>query len=89
MRKALSEGDIDLAVSYFSDSTKESYRKRFAAWPPEKRKNFARDLEDIQLIKEKGPWVEYDIQIAKGGKKFSFMLVFEKDLDGKWTIRSF
>ena len=89
MRNALSQGDIDHAVSYFSDSTKESYRKRFEAWSPEKRKRFARDLEDIQLIKEKGPWVEYDIRIVMKEKRFSFMLIFERDLDGKWTIRSF
>ena len=90
MRDALSKGDMDRALSYFSESTREKYRKNFKSWSPQALKRLASDLADIQLIKQKGNFgVEYDIQVVKGEKKFSFYLLFVLDPDGKWRIRGF
>ena len=89
MRAALSKGDIDLAVSYFVDRTKDANRKNFQSLSPEKLRRMAKDLGDIQLIKDKGIAVEYDIRIIKAGKGFSFYLLFQEDLDGKWKIVGF
>lgn len=89
MREALSRNEIEKAVSYFSDSTKDAYRKTFSALPPEKRSQLAQDLDDIQFIKERGNTVEYDLRTTEDGKKYSYFLLFEKGYDGVWRIRSF
>ena len=89
MREALSRNEIDKAVSYFSDSTKDAYRKTFSTLTPEKRSKLAQNLVDIQFIKERGNTVEYDLRITEDGKKYSYFLLFEKTYDGVWRIRSF
>ncbi|MGV7223482.1 MAG: DUF4124 domain-containing protein [Nitrospinales bacterium] len=89
MREALSRNEIEKAVSYFSDSTKDVFRKTFSALPPEKRSQLAQDLGDIQFIKERGNTVEYDLRTTEDGKKYSYFLLFEKGYDGVWRIRSF
>ena len=89
MRAALSKGDIELAVSYFCDRTKDGYRHNFKAMSPQMLRRMAKDMGDIQLIKDNGFTIEYDIQITKGGKNFSFYLLFQKDENEKWKIDSF
>ena len=89
MRDALSRGEIDRAVSDFSDSTKNTYRKIFGALSPVKCKQLARDLGDIQLIREMGYSVEYDLRKKINGKVYSFPLIFEKNYDGEWKISRF
>jgi hypothetical protein len=89
MRDALSKSEIDRAVSYFSDSTKNSYRKIFSALCPKECKQLAQDLGNIQFIKEMGYSAEYDLRRSENGKEYSYQLIFEKTMDGEWNIRSF
>lgn len=89
MKRALAKGDIDLAVSFFTDSTKESFKRIFSTLSPVKCKQLARDLGDIQLIRERGYSVEYDLRKKINGKVYSFPLIFEKNYDGEWKISRF
>lgn len=89
MRAALSKSDIDRAVSYFSSSTRNSYRKTFGALSPKACRQLAQDLGDIQFITERGNAAEYDLRRSRNGKIYSYQLIFEKTVNGEWYIRSF
>lgn len=89
MRDALSKSEIDRAVSYFSDSTRNTYRKIFGALSPKECKQLAQDLCDIQFIREMGYSAEYDLRRSENGKEYSYQLIFERTIDGEWNIRSF
>jgi hypothetical protein len=89
MRKALAEGDIDRAASYFCDSTRDRYREIFRTVPAKDRRKLAQALGDIQFIREMGNLAEYDLRATRNGKEYSHLVLFEKTMDGEWRIRSF
>ncbi len=89
MRTALLNNDIEAAVKDISGSTQSAYRDIFGSLTPEHRANLAAELGDIQLIKTRGAGVEYDIQTTRNGMRYSFILLFEVDIDGKWKIANF
>jgi hypothetical protein len=37
----------------------------------------------------RGSRVEYDIQTTRNGISYSFFLLFEVDIDGRWKITNF
>jgi len=88
MKTALAQNDINSAVSYFDDFSKDAYKETFTVLlsllPP-----IVQELNDIQFIKVMKNSVEYDIRTIRNGKEYSFHLLFVKDLDGLWKIRSF
>ena len=89
MRDALSKSEIDRAVNYFSDSTKNTYRKIFGALSPKECKQLAQDLGNIQFIREMGYSAEYDLRRVENGKEYSYQIIFEKTMDGEWKISRF
>ena len=89
MRTALLNNDIEAAVKDISGSTQGAYRDIFGSLTPEHRSNLAAELGDIQLIKMRGAGVEYDIQTTRNGIRYSFFLLFEVDIDGRWKIADF
>jgi ribosomal protein S13 len=90
MRRALAQGDVDSAVSYFSERTRENYRKRFSNLTKKQLSQLSEDLRDVKFIRVRGNHdAEYDIQIVKDGKSYSYILSFEKNVDDIWEIRGF
>ena len=90
MRRALAQGDVDSAVSYFSERTRENYRKRFSNLTKKQLSQLSEDLRDVKFIRVRGGHdAEYDIQIVKDGKSYSYHLSFEKNVDDIWEIRGF
>ena len=90
MRGALEQGDVDTAASYFCDKTRARYRQIFSGQSTEQLSQLSLDLSDIQFIRAQGTHrVEYDIQLVKEGKRYSYMLIFEKNSDDVWEIYSF
>jgi YVTN family beta-propeller protein len=89
MRTALLNNNIEAAVKDISSSTQSAYRDIFGSLTPEHRANLAAELGDIQLIKPRGAGVEYDIQTTRNGIRYSFILLFEVDIDGRWKIANF
>jgi len=88
MREALAKNDIDSAVSYFDDFSKDAYRETFTALST-LLPQIAQELGDIQFIRMMRNSAEYDVRTIRVGKEYSFYLLFVRDEDGLWKIRSF
>jgi hypothetical protein len=88
MRSALTQNDVDSAVSYFDSSTQDAYQTVFTA-NPQLLTQMAQKLDDIQFIDVMKHSVEYDIRATKDGTEYSFYLLFIKDDKGLWKIKSF
>ncbi len=88
MRQALAQNDVNGAVSYFSESTKESYREMFTILS-DSLTEIEQELSDIQFIDIMKNAAECDIRITRDGNEYSFYLLFIKDVDGLWKIKSF
>lgn len=89
MNAALAQNDIDSAVSYFDDFSKDSYRAIFNAITSQQRLQITQEFSDIQFIRIMENSAEYDIRTIKDGREYSFYLLFVRDEDGIWKIRSF
>jgi PKD repeat protein len=88
MKGALSQGDIEGAISYFDDSTKSGYKEHFTVLSP-MLPQIVQVLNDIQFIGMMKNAIEYDIRTTRDGIQYSFYLLFIRDKDGLWKIRSF
>jgi hypothetical protein len=88
MKGALSQGDIEGALSYFDDSTKSGYKEHFTVLS-QVIPQIVQELNDIQLIGMMTNAIEYDIRATRNGTEYSFYLLFVRDEDGLWKIRSF
>ena len=88
MRSALTQNDVDSAVSYFDSSTKDAYQTFFTG-NPQLLAQMAQVLDDIQFVRTDDNMAEYDIRATKDGTEYSFYLLFIKDDKGLWKIKSF
>jgi hypothetical protein len=88
MRQALAQNDIPTAVSYFADSKKDAYREIFTALAT-KLPQISQSLDDIQFIRMMYNSAEYDIRTTVNGSTYSYHLMFVKEANGLWKIRSF
>jgi hypothetical protein len=88
MMGALASNDVNKAVSYFDDTTRDAYQGIFTAlssYLPQ----IAQELSDIQFIQMIGASAEYDIRTIRGGTEYSFYLLFVRDQNGLWKISRF
>ncbi len=88
VRTRLSDGDIEGALLFFDEFTKQDYRELFNAlssWLPA----IVQEMSDIQLIKYSRNAAIYDIRTIRGGIEYSFQLLFTQDGYGLWRITSF
>jgi hypothetical protein len=88
MRGALKRGDINSAVSYFDDFSKDAYKEMFTTLSS-LLSQIAQELGDMEFIRIMGNSAECDIRTIRNGKDYSFYLLFIKGEDGIWRIRSF
>lgn len=92
MIKALAEGDIDTAVKYFGKDMREIHRMLLSAISPEQRAHLIKSLEEIKMITVKGAnYAEYDVKAPRTRSLYTYSqdLVFERNDEGVWEIRSF
>ena len=90
MRNSLAQNDIDTWTSYFSAETRDKYKNFFERLPADKLLELSHELSDISLIAFKGSnYAEYDLRKTIDGKTYSCLVIFIKNLDGEWKIRSF
>lgn len=90
MRKSIEQNDIDKAVSYFHRETRDMYWKNFAELSPENRRRISKDLTDISMRNVEMNTAIYEVTSdLRTGEKVSFRVIFIKDIDGEWVIRSF
>jgi hypothetical protein len=88
MRTKLSNGDIEGALVFLDEFTKQDYRDLFnvlSSMLP----TIVQELGDIQLIENTGNTAIYDIRTIRDGIEYSFQLLFTKDINGIWRIDSF
>ncbi len=88
MKAALSQSNINNAISWFDNSTKEGYTEAFTALFSQ-LPQIAQDLSNIQLLDMQNSKAQYDIRIFRSGNEFSYYLVFVKDKNGIWKIKAF
>ena len=81
--------NVDQAVAYFARKTRESYRKTFSSMG-DRLPDLANEMGDVQLVRMRtGREVESDLQSIRDGKRYSFQLIFIKDVDDKWRILNY
>jgi len=88
MRAELAETDIEGALVFFDESSRQDYRELFnvlSSMLPV----IAQELSDIQLAELLKNTVIYDLRTVRDGKEYSFQLLFRKDNNGLWSISSF
>ena len=90
MRNALGRGDVDGAVSYFLAESRETYRKMYSSFPKQTLSEMSRELSDIHMVDVDGNRsTKYEILCIREGQTYSFQLLFVKDCDDEWKIRSY
>ncbi|MFO8112237.1 MAG: hypothetical protein R6T92_06990 [Desulfosalsimonadaceae bacterium] len=91
MVQALSEGDIEKAVSCFHEESRASYRERFTNISSEERKKMAGDLATakIELEEISGDTATYLLVQERDEKRYLFQLTFTLNMAGEWKILSY
>ena len=88
MKGALASGDVETAVSYFAEKTKERYRTVFTAIQ-DKVSSIAANMQGIQLIYLKNNMAKYRIKRSETMGEITYYIYFELDENGIWRIRQF
>lgn len=89
MRQALKVRNIEGALTYFTESTRDSFRSQFTAMKKD-LPEIAKEMGEARLVKvEEDSFAECDIRRVENGETYSFMLQFVRDYDGMWRIRTF
>jgi hypothetical protein len=88
MRGRLLNSDIEGAVTFFNETSKQGYRDLFTVLVS-MLPTIAQDMGDVQFIECMGDTAIYDMQTVRNGTKYSFQLLFTKDPYGIWRINSF
>lgn len=88
MRQALKRRNIEAALSYFTESSRDSFREQFTALRKQLPK-VAEEMGETRLVKADESFAECDLRSVENGATFSYMLQFVHDYDGVWRIRTF
>lgn len=90
MKSALTAGDVQAAANSFSLSTRDAYQKQFQALKDAGvLDQVVAGMGDMQIVKTMGTAAEGDMRVTQDGKEYSFYVLFVKDEDGIWRIKSF
>lgn len=90
MRAALKAGSIETAVSYFALGTREGYTNMFRALADAGAlADAVSRMGEVRVVETMGNAAEGDMRVIEDGKEYSFYVLFVKDDDGIWRIRSF
>jgi len=89
MIDALKSNNIELALSYFSDYSKDKHRKMFGVLSKEAIQEVIRNTREISLTSIRGNTVHYEMTANENGKEYLYPLDFVQDLDGKWRISEY
>ena len=92
MKTALSAQDVDGALVYFTEESKDSYNEIFTALY-DQLPQLIQDMQDIQLIYSEGNMAKYRIRKSElyGGQTYeiTYYTYFAVDIDGIWRIHKF
>jgi PKD repeat protein len=88
MKNSLSNQDITRAMTYFTDSSKNSFTSQFAAVGSALSTAVA-NIGDVNRVKIEEDFSEYEFKTQRNGDTYSFQVIFNRDTDGMWRIFSF
>jgi hypothetical protein len=88
MMDSLSRGDATAASQYFSSNIRAKYASNFDLLR-DHLSEIAFGLQDLRLLKITENEAEYSVIGNQAGRKFSFYVLFVRDMDGIWRIRFF
>lgn len=88
MRTALANSDVEVAVSYYSNYSKENFRKQFIALMTYV-KQIVSEMKTINFVRSDDNIAEYDLRIERSSTWYSFQVLFLRDSDGVWRIRNY
>ncbi len=86
MCDALSKGDIEKALAFFTEKAQPQYRQALTGFSKGQLEEISKDLRNIELEQFLGSGSAYYDIIGKGAHG---SLQFEKDFNGEWKIRFF
>jgi hypothetical protein len=88
MKMALSSGNIEEAVSYFTEGSQASFRQSFTALAQYLPQIIA-GMGEFKLFNVIEHVAECDLRTVKNGVEYSFQVLFVRDYKGNWGIHSF
>ncbi|MFQ5598530.1 MAG: Ig-like domain-containing protein, partial [Nitrospiria bacterium] len=88
METALLSGDIDGAMTFFSNRTQERYREIFLQIQSVLPQTFS-GLEGVHLLSVQNDTAEMEAVRIEGGIRYSYPIVFIRDERGAWTLWGF
>ncbi len=88
MKSTLKEGNIEDALTHFSEGSKEKYREIFTLLKNELPR-IANEMEEIYLIAIQGNVAEYFIKRVEDGVEKAYFIYFIKDENDNWKIDTF
>lgn len=87
-KTALAARDINKAVSYIAEISRDKYSDIFTAIEPN-LPNFAAGMGQMTLIYSDVGEAKYEMLHQNGGQTYSFPVVFIREDDGNWKIFNF
>jgi len=88
MKDALRIGDIDGALSFIAEESRERYQEVFTVISSQ-LSQIDLFLTDINLLTVEGNQAEFEMLRISSGVEVSFYVLFVRDNDGIWRIRTF
>jgi hypothetical protein len=88
MKTALAGGDIEGAVGYYAEGSKDNFRTNYttlAQYLPA----IAAGMGDLQLVNVANRIAECEMESVRDGVPYSFQVLFVQGANGKWSIWSF
>jgi hypothetical protein len=77
MKAALMRGDVEGALGYFAESSKEAYRAHFNALS-DILPQIAADIGSVRLVKVREHFAEYDLRTVQNGTAYSYQVLFNR-----------
>ncbi|MEW6001107.1 MAG: IPT/TIG domain-containing protein [Nitrospirota bacterium] len=88
MKKGMADKDIQKAVSYFAEWTKERYSAIFAALG-DRLPQIAQDMQNIKMIYVRDGVAKYRIRRIEAEGEITYYIYFVRDENGFWKIQQF
>lgn len=88
MKEAMAAGDVEAAVGYFTESSRNSYRQQFTLLSKALPRIVA-EMGAATLLRVEGDRAVYDLRTVRNGATYSFQLLFVRNGDGLWRIKNF
>ncbi len=87
-KTALAAGNINEAVNYIANISRDKYRDIFEAIEPN-LPEFAAGMGEMTVNSSEPGQIKYEMLHQNGGQTYSFPVIFIKNDDGNWRIFNF